>query len=280
MSRPFKGLIAAAAVSGLALTACSADASDIPAFEDIEETMWESMAASDAVAMTAVVPDALGEDVAMLEEIYGGNLDDLEIYGSLNEPATAIRMGEDQDPILYVFEDEMYVSLEMTLQALGSVMPQELSEADQAQFDELSAEAEGKYLDMSEEFQASDETIEMSQILDDMRSAAESGGSDEVTGFDFSQLQSEGSYMQLDMESDDTGWFYSIDGEDENAIMNGEAEQFIGLVSDREAPRLVEIRDGDTSMDFSWDDDVEIPQRPSEDQIMTQEDFMGMNPSL
>ncbi|MDN6149765.1 MAG: hypothetical protein L0I94_13275, partial [Yaniella sp.] len=74
----------------------------------------------------------------------------------------------------------------------------------------------------------------------------------------------------------DTGWFYSIDGEDENAIMNGEAEQFIGLASDREAPRLLEIRDGDTSMDFSWDDEVEIPQRPSEDQLVTEEDVMGM----
>ncbi|NLZ97584.1 MAG: hypothetical protein GX920_02015, partial [Micrococcus sp.] len=119
-------------------------------------------------------------------------------------------------------------------------------------------------------------TVDVADLLEDMRSTAESGGADEVTGFDFGQLQSEGSYMQLDMESDDTGWFYSIDGEDENAIMNGEAEQFIGLASDREAPRLLEIRDGDTSMDFSWDDEVEIPQRPSEDQLVTEEDVMGM----
>ena len=280
MSRPLKGLLATAAIGGLALTACSDNPSNVPAFEDIEETMWESMAASDAVAMTAVVPESLGEDVAMLEELYGGNLNDLEIYGSLTEPATAIRMGEDQDPLLYVFEDEMFVSLEMTLEAMGSFMPQELSEAERAQFDELSAQAEGKYIDMSEDFQASDQNLEMSQILDDMRSAAESGGTDEMTGFDFSQLQSEGSYMQLDMESDDTGWFYSIDGEGDTAIMNGEAEQFIGVVSDREAPRLVEIADGDTRMDFSWDDDVEIPQRPSDDQIMTEEDFLEMDPTL
>ena len=112
--------VSTAAIGGLALTACSDNPSNVPAFEDIEETMWESMAASDAVAMTAVVPESLGEDVAMLEELYGGNLNDLEIYGSLTEPATAIRMGEDQDPLLYVFEDEMFVSLEMTLEAMAA----------------------------------------------------------------------------------------------------------------------------------------------------------------
>ena len=66
-----------------------------------------------------------------------------------------------------------------------------------------------------------------------------------MTGFDFSQLQSEGNYMQLIWKAM-TPLVLLIDGEGDNAIMNGEAEQFIGVASDREAPRLVEIADGDT----------------------------------
>ncbi|MDN6457807.1 MAG: hypothetical protein L0K38_12290 [Yaniella sp.] len=263
MSRSITTGVAAAAIASLALTGCGASASDVPAFEEIEGDMWESMAASEAVAMTAVLPEAMSSDAAIIEEMLGGNLSDLQIYGSLDESATAIRLGEDQEPIMSFFGDEVYVSMDMIQQTMNSSMAEE-------------AELEGKYLDISDDYDAASGTVDVADLLEDMRSTAESGGADEVTGFDFSQLQSEGSYMQLDMESDDTGWFYSIDGEDENAIMNGEAEQFIGLASDREAPRLLEIRDGDTSMDFSWDDEVEIPQRPSEDQLVTEEDVMGM----
>ena len=81
--------------------------------------------------------------------------------------------------------------------------------------------------------------------------------------------------MQLDSETDDTGWFYHVDGEGEYPIMNGDATQYIGMVSDHDAPRLERIAQGDTRMEFTWDDDVEIPERPTEDQLITEEDFMA-----
>ena len=80
--------------------------------------------------------------------------------------------------------------------------------------------------------------------------------------------------MQLDMETEDTGWFYHVDGEGEHAIMNGEATQTLGMTSDHDAPRLVRLTMDGSRMEFTWDDDVEIPQRPSDDQVVTEQDVM------
>lgn len=270
MSRSIKTGIAAASIAGLALTGCSASASDVPAFDDIEEAMWESMAASDAMAMTAVLPEAMASDAAIIEDMLGGDLTDLQIYGSLNESATAIRLAEDADPIMSFFGDEVYVSMDMLSQAMGSTLP----EVNQAELEEMMSAFEGKYLDVSEEYDAAAGTVDMANLLDQMRTAAESDQTDEVTGFNFHELQQEGSYMQLDMETDDTGWFYSIDGEGEQAIMNGEATQFLGIVSDHDAPRLERITNDGTRMEFTWDEEVDIPERPTDDQLVTEEDFM------
>jgi len=270
MSRSIKTGIAAASIAGLALTGCSASASDVPAFDDIEEAMWESMAASDAMAMTAVLPEAMASDAAIIEDMLGGDLTDLQIYGSLNESATAIRLGEDEDPIMSFFGDEVYVSMDMLFEAMGSTLP----EVSQAEVEEMMGAFEGKYLDMSEEYPGDAETVDVSELLDQMRTAAESDQTDEVTGFNFHELQQEGSYMQLDMETEDTGWFYSIDGEGDQAIMNGEATQFLGVVSDHEAPRLERITKDGTRMEFTWDEEVDIPERPTEDQLVTEEDLM------
>ena len=228
------------------------------------------MAASDAMAMTAVLPEAMASDAAIIEDMLGGDLTDLQIYGSLNESATAIRLAEDADPIMSFFGDEVYVSMDMLSQAMGSTLP----EVNQAELEEMMSAFEGKYLDVSEEYDAAAGTVDMANLLDQMRTAAESDQTDEVTGFNFHELQQEGSYMQLDMETDDTGWFYSIDGEGEQAIMNGEATQFLGIVSDHDAPRLERITNDGTRMEFTWDEEVDIPERPTDDQLVTEEDFM------
>ncbi len=271
MSRSIRAGIAAAAIAGLALTGC-ARASDVPAFDEIEGAMWDSMAASEAMGMTAVLPEAMSSDAAIIEEMLGANLSDLQIYGSLDGAATALRLGEDQDPIMSFFGDEVFVSMDMMIEVMGSSLPQ----TERDQLSQMISEFAGKYIDVSEDYSAQADTISMADLLEQMRSAAESDQADEVTGFNFGELQQEGSYMQLDMETDDTGWFYSVDGEGDQAIMNGEAEQYIGVISDRDAPRLERINDGDTRMEFTWDDEVEIPQRPSDDQLVTEEDFMEM----
>lgn len=274
MSRSIKTTVAAAAVAALALTGCGTNASDVPAFDDIEEAMWESMAASDAMAMTAVLPDAMSSDAAIIEDMLGGNLADLQIYGSLQESATAIRLGEDQDPIMSFFGDDVYVSMDMMLEAMNSSVSADPAEAELAE--QLAAEFEGKYLDISDDYDAAGGTVDIADLLDQMRTAAESDQEDAVTSFNFGELQQDGSYMQLDMETDNTGWFYSIDGKDDTAIMNGEAEQYIAVITDRDAPRLERINNGETRMEFNWDDDVEIPQRPADDQLVTEQDFMGI----
>src|SRR5699024_6422839 len=113
MSRSIRTILAAAAIGGVALTGCSPQASDVPAFDEVEPAMWEAMAASDAMGMTAVLPESMASDVAIIEELLGGDISDLQIYGSLNESATAIRLGEDSDPIMSFFGDEVYVSMGM-----------------------------------------------------------------------------------------------------------------------------------------------------------------------
>lgn len=268
MSRSIRTVITTAAIAGLALTGCASD-SDVPAFDDIEAQMWESMSASEAMGMTGTLPDAMAEDAAIIEDMLGGSLSELEIYGALDGSATAIRLGEDQEPIMAFFDDDVYVSMDMMLQTMGSMLPED-------QLNQMTTEFAGKYADISEGFDATNEGINMADLLDQMRSAAESNQTDDVTGFNFGDLNQEGAYMQLDSETEDTGWFYSADSEDENAIMNGESEQYIAVITDRDAPRLEKIRNGETRMEFTWDDEVEIPQRPSDDQVVTEQDVMTM----
>lgn len=232
--------------------------------------MWDSMAASDAMGISGALPEEMAGDAAVIEEMLGGNLSDLQIYGALDGSATAIRLGEDQEPMMSFFGDDVYVSMDMVLETMGPMLPED-------QRSQIAAEFAGKYADISDTVDTAD-SINMADLLDQMRSAAEAGETDEVTGFNFHELQQEGSYMQLDMETEDTGWFYHIDGEGEHAIMNGEATQTLGMTSDHDAPRLVRITNDGTRMEFTWDDEVEIPQRPSDDQVVTEADFMGMAP--
>jgi hypothetical protein len=41
---------------------------------------------------------------------------------------------------------------------------------------------------------------------------------------------------------------------------------------------LDQIREGDHKMEFFWNDEVDIPERPTEDQLITEEDLMEMAP--
>lgn len=214
----------------------------------------------------------MASDAEAVENMLGGNLAELEIYGSLTEPATGIRLREEQEPFMLFLGDEVYVSMGITMDAMAADPTADPAEIELAQ--RLAPDVQGKYLDVSADYESSVSRVDVAQLLEQMHSAAESGETDEVTGFNFHELQQEGSYMQLEMETDDTGWFYSVDGEDEYAIMNGEATQILGVVSDHEAPRLERITNDDNRMEFAWDDDVEIPVRPTEDQLMTEDDLM------
>lgn len=272
MSRSMKAGIAAAAIAGLVLTGCARD-SDVPAFDDVEPDMWESMTNADAMAMTAVLPEAMASDAAIIEDMLGGNISDLEIYGSLNESATAIRLGDD-DPIMSFFGDEVYVSMDMVWETMGEFMMAEAPAEQREMFERLATEFEGKYLDVSDDYNATTDSVDVSDLLDEMRSAAEEGRADEVTGFNFDELHPEGEYAQLDNETDDTGWYYATQEMSEGDIMNGVVDEFIVVPTDRENPRLDRIRDGDTQMKFFWDEEVEIPEKPSDDQLVTEQDFM------
>lgn len=272
MSRSIRAGVAAAAIAGLVLTGCARD-SDVPAFDDIEPTMWESMANADAMAMTAVLPEAMASDAAIIEDMLGGNISDLQIYGSLNESATAIRLGDD-DPIMSFFGDEVYVSMDMVWETMGDFMMAEAPPEQREMFEQLATEFEGKYLDVSDDYNATTDSVDVADLLDEMRSAAEEGRADDVTGFNFDALHPEGEYAQLDTETDDTGWYYATQEMEEGDIMNGVVDEFIVVPTDRETPRLDRIRDGDTQMEFFWDEEVEIPEKPSDDQLVTEQDFM------
>lgn len=272
MTRSLRTMLAATAIGGLTLTGCSQSASDVPAFDDIEPAMWDAMSDSAAMSMTGVLPEAMASDAALIENVLGGSLADVEIYGSLTEPATGIRLGEDQDPFMMFIDDEVFVSMGMTLEAMAASPVADPEEAELAA--QLATELEGKYRDVTADYGAV--TVDVADLLADMRAAVEAGQTDEVTGLAFHELQQEGSYMQLNMETEDTGWFYHVDGSDDQAVMNGEATKFLGMNSDHEAPRLDRIVVDDTRIDFSWDDSVEIPQRPTEDQLIDEEDLTDL----
>jgi hypothetical protein len=279
MSRSIRTGIAAAAIAGLALTGCTARASDVPAFEDIEQDMWEAMESSEAVAITGLNPESVvtESDASMIGDVMGGDFSDLQVYGAMDGSATAISTGEGEAPIMSVFGEDVYVSMDMLFESLGDTMMAGASEEQRAQFDQLATTFEGSYLNVAEELEIDTDTVETIQINDllaEMRAAAEADRADEVTGFNFGDLQSEGSYQQLELEGDATGWYYSIHGVDEDGFMKDDSTEFIAVVTDREAPRLDHIRSGNTKMEFRWDDEVDLPQPPSEDQLVTEADFM------
>src|SRR5699024_10125149 len=133
MSRSIRAVVTAAAIVGLALTGCASDA-DVPAFDDIEAQMWDSMAASEAMGMTGAVPDGMDEDTAVIEEMLGGSISELQIYGSLDGSATAVRFGEDNEPIMAFFGDDAYMSMDMMVQTMGSMLPEDQLDAMTTEF--------------------------------------------------------------------------------------------------------------------------------------------------
>lgn len=273
--KPFGKSIAVVAVAGLVLTGCGGNSSDAPAFEDIEASMWESMANSEALSITGVLPDSMSGDAALVEEVFGGSVRDVEMYGSLQEQATAVRMGDNEEPFMVFFEDEAYVSFAMSIQAASAMFAEQAGGEELELLQQMSDDFAGKYIDVSEDYSAASDALGMADILESMRSSADSGQADQMTGFAFDQLQSEGAYMELSADSDETGWFYSVDGEDETSIMNGEAVEYIGVTSDHDSPRLQRMRDGETVVNFSWDDEVDTVEKPTEDQIVSEQDVMA-----
>lgn len=280
MARSFKTLIVSTAIAGLALTGCSSG-SDVPELSSIEATMWETMAGSDAMSITGGLPASMSDDAAIIEDMLGGNIADVQIYGSLDEAATAIRLSADQAPIMYFFGEDVYIELGTLLTSMDTAFPGISTPAEQEQLEQALAAFEGRYLDVSDGFGAAADTLDMGELLQEMRSAAEAGQPDPVTGFDFGQLQEAGSYQQLSVESDATGWFYSDIGLGENPDATSSAThgtfQYIAVTADDKAPRLAQVRNGEQSlMEFGWDDEVDVPERPSDDEIVTQEDVMTL----
>lgn len=276
MARTFKALIATTAIAGLALTGCSSG-SDVPELSAIEPTMWEAMAASEAMSMTGGLPESMSGDAAIIEEMLGGNIADVELYGSLQESATAIRLGADQEPIMLFFGDDVYIEMGAVLNSMGTALAENPTAEQQAQLEQAATELAGRYLDVSDDFATAAQAVEMADLLVDMRGAAQAGEMDPVTGFDFGQLQPDGSYQQLSMDGDETGWFYSDTGLGENSSATADTFQYIAVTADDDEPRLEQVRNGEQSLiTFDWDDEVQIPERPSDDQLVTQQDVMSL----
>lgn len=252
--------ISVPALSIFALSACGDDVENPPNLSDIEDSMWDSMEDSDSVIITTDL-SALDESGDM-EMFFGGEdgSSEISIYGDADGSATGVAFGDEDTMLLFGDEeqvDEAYLAgsfmIEITEMFMGMG---EVGDDEANTMEEMENAVEGMWLDLSDDLSGAEEITVREGILQS-RDAW------------FGEATHEG-FLSADDVSDD-GVHEERDGEDVWVYAEGDYE--LVVEADSDAPRIVSMTaDGVTSTFSDWDE-TEAPERPSDDDILTEQEF-------
>lgn len=260
-------LTATASASLLALTGCAGllgpNVEDAPALSEIDELMWQSMEESGSVTIVADMEDFAEtepESAAMFEQMFGDEGTEMKFYGELDGSATAMSIG-DNDLMRVFGDDEAYLSADAIFnmfegQNMGLTAQQE------EELNKITEEFSGTWMDYSSELQASSEedSFDVGSLFTQLQDSWEDGEASESSPIERDQISDEGTH---EVRDDTDVWVYT----------GNEEGQELVLEANHEAPKILEISDGDVSMAFTAWGETEAPQRPEESQIATQEDM-------
>lgn len=258
MKRISRNLLAGtAATSMILLAGCGGQGvEDVPALSEIDDLMWETMQEEGSVTITADV-EMFGntENTEMFSNASGEEGLSATIYGPLDGSATAIGFG-DNDLMRAFGQDEAYMAGDGLFELIGA---QDLSDAEQQQFDAATEEFADTWIDLSEDF--SDDAVEfkISEIFATLQDGWNGEEDEEDTVITRDDISDEGTH---EVRDDIDVWVYEGQTEGQELV----------LIADHDAPRFYEISDDGQNMKFSKWGETESPERPEESQTISQDE--------
>lgn len=260
-------LTATASASLLALTGCAGlmgpNVEDAPALSEIDDLMWQSMEESGSVTVVADMEDFAEtepQSAAMFEQMFGDEGAEMKFYGELDGSATGMSIG-DNDLMRMFGDDEAYLSADAIFNMLeGQNMG--LTPQEEEELNKITEEFSGTWMDYSSELQASsgEDSFDVGSLFTELQDSWEDGEGSENTPIERDQISDEGTH---EVRNDADVWVYT----------GSEEGQELVLEANHEAPKILEISDGDVSMAFTAWGETEAPQRPDDSKIATQEDM-------
>ena len=266
MKKGIRTTMTATASAGiLALTGCAGlmgpSVEDAPALSEIDDLMWESMQESGSVTLVADLETFAETDpqsAQVFEQMFGDDGSEMRIYGELDGSATGFGFGESD--LMRVFgEDEAYLSAEAVFSVIEGQGMGLTAEQEQAMSD-IGDEFADTWVDYSSELQAGgdEEGFDIGTLFTDLQESWEEGGDSGESPIDRDEVSDEGTH---EVRNDNDVWVYT----------GNEEGQELVLEANHEAPKIVEISDGEMTMEFVEWGSTEAPQRPEDSQITTQQ---------
>lgn len=234
---------------------------EVPALSEIEDQMWDTMSGSGSVTMTVDASEFIDSDPEtsqMFEQMTGADLSEIQFYGSLDETATAISIG-DEDLMRNFGEDGVYISADAIFNMLeGQNLG--LSEEEQQQYDDIVAEFEGTWFDYSSEIQEGEtDDVDISVLFEELQQSWGGEDSDLDSPIEREEISDEGTH---EVREEQDVWVYA----------GSEEGQELVVAANHDSPRFLSISDEEASVEFSDWDETEVPEQPADEDIMTEED--------
>lgn len=236
---------------------------EAPNLSEIDDLMWDSMQNAGSVTVTADMTAFVEEDpeaAEIFEGMLGADVSDMQFYGSLDEPATAMSVGG-QDLFLTFGENGAYLSAD----AIFGVLETEtaaLTPEEQELFDSLKAEFAGSWVDFTAEAQGDDslDVLDVRVLLSEFRQSWEGEESSDDALIPRTNMPEEGSH---EVRDDQDVWVYLGDEEGQELV----------LQADPESPKVISISDAETTMTFTDWGKTEVPVAPEDSELLTEADF-------
>lgn len=246
-----------AAASLLLLTSCGDDVEDVPEFSEIEENIITSMESAESVSIT--MSAGIGGGVPVDMPFAGPDGEMMTFEGAIDGSSMALSIGASEEPMMIVLDEEVLMNLNFIFTMMEQEIGIQFTDNEDAMFG-VPEDLRNSWIDLSEEMAGEQEEMNLSVFFEEMRSAWEDSSADgEASG------PTGGVYEERDGED---VWVYKSADENEDVEIVVEA--------DRDQPRILSITADDGVMTFSNWDDVDLPERPDEDQIRTEQEMERM----
>lgn len=226
-----------------------------PALSEIDELMWETMQAQDSVTISADIEQLAEAEDDMFGEMLAGDDTNMQLYGALDGSAIGMSFG-DSDLVRVFGHEEAYLSGEAFFDLMGSAGAG-LDGTDDDATSELFADT---WIDFSSEISGEDNEFDLGGALGELQDGWNEGEANDDTPVARDELSDDGTH---EVREEQDVWVYA----------GSEEGQELVLEANHDAPKIVALSDGDTTMTFSEWNATESPQRPEESQIIDQDEF-------
>lgn len=239
------------------------DIQDAPTIGEIDESIWESSLNQDSVTISAEVPaSSLGAATEDATPTEGENIQ-IELSGNMDGDGYSYTINETLGDYL-IFSDQAFQTVDSVIEEYAQAQVEDQGPSPEELRREV--ETEGEWVDITS-LAAQLETPSL--FIENFRtSMLSSAGIEDLSEWDLEP--------ELDTRDGEDVWVYSEETADATI-------QFV-VKADEAEPLLMEVHSEtegqETLVTFSDWNEVEEPERPEEDVVISEEDFMSIAESL